>query len=53
MRVTIKTVDEDDIDESPTSGGVDLCEAEAIDLWSARSCLWNVSISKVGPIWQT
>ena len=32
MWVTIQTVDEDDIDESPTGGSIDLCEAEATDL---------------------
>ena len=36
MWVAVKTMDEDDVDKSPTDGGIDLCEAETTDLWSGR-----------------
>ena len=50
MGVAVKTMNEDDVDKSPTDGGKDLGEAETTDLWSARGCLekvntsWEVSI---------
>lgn len=50
MWVAVKTMDEDNIDKSPTDGGIDLCEAETTDLWSARGCLKKVSTSGEGPI---
>ena len=50
MWVSIQTVDEDDIDKSATDGGIDLCEAEPTDLWSARGCLEKVSTSGKGPM---
>lgn len=45
MWVAIQTMNEDDINEAPAGGSIDLCEAETTDIWSARSCLEKVSTS--------
>ena len=43
MWIAVKAVNEDDVDKTPTDGGIDLCEAETTDLWSGRGCLKKVS----------
>ena len=43
MGVAVQTVDEDDVDETPTGRGIDLGEAETTDLRSGRGCLESIS----------
>ena len=50
MWIAIEAVNEDDVDQSPTDGGIDLCEAETTDLWNARGCLAKVSTRGEGRI---
>ena len=50
MWVAIQTMDEDNIDESPTRRGIDLCEAVTTDLGGFRGCLEEVSTGGAVPI---
>lgn len=43
MWVAIQIMNEDNVNEAPISGSIDLCEAEKTDLRSARGCLEKVS----------
>ena len=45
MWIAVEAVDEDDVDEAPTDGGIDLSEAITPHLWSAGGSLEKVSIS--------
>lgn len=55
MWVAVETVDEDNVDQSPASGGIDLCEAVATDIWKAMGCLNKVRPSgeRKSNTWQT
>ena len=55
MWVAVQTVDEDDVDKTPTDRGIDLGEAETTDLRSGRGCLESGKLVRVERlnIWQT